>query len=108
MDVVRGASKLLATDTLGVELDRTYFKSFDNDGFSVETGVSNFNLNGSTYVAWNWKAGGSASSNTNGTITSSVSANPSAGFSIASYTGNNTAGATIGHGLSQAPDWVII
>jgi hypothetical protein len=66
------------------------------------------NKSSSTYVAWCWKAGGSASSNSNGSITSSVSAGSTQGFSIVSYTGNNTAGATIGHGLSSgAPDIVI-
>jgi hypothetical protein len=44
-------------------------------------------INGVTYVAWNWKAGGTAVSNTDGTITSSVSANPTAGFSVVTYTG---------------------
>jgi hypothetical protein len=59
-------------------------------------------------VAWNWKAGGTAVSNTNGSITSSVSANADAGFSIVSYVGNQTSGATVGHGLSSAPEMVII
>jgi hypothetical protein len=50
-------------------------------------------------VAWNWKANGTAVSNTDGTITSSVSANTTAGFSVVTYTGNTTATSTIGHGL---------
>tara|TARA_B110001454_G_scaffold202381_1_gene209448 strand:- start:29 stop:799 length:771 start_codon:yes stop_codon:yes gene_type:complete len=65
------------------------------------------NYSTSTYVGWAWKAGGTAVSNTDGTITSSVSANPTVGFSIVSYTGTGTA-ATIGHGLSQAPDMIIL
>jgi hypothetical protein len=66
------------------------------------------NISGRTYAAWNWKANGSGSSNTAGTITSTVSANPTAGFSIVSYTGNGVNGATWGHGLGVPPDMVIV
>ena len=119
LDVVRGAGQdsELATNTTGIEgsnaQDRFGFLSaFLSDGFRVEDGSeasgdkAYWNQNSATYVAWNWKAGGSASSNTNGTITSSVSANQTAGFSIATYTGNGTSGATFGHGLSSAPEMV--
>ena len=83
-------------------------KAFISDGFTVGTD-GDVNGNTKTYVAWNWKAGGTAASNTDGTITSSVSANPTAGFSIVSYTGTGTAGTkTIGHGLSQTPELVIV
>jgi len=82
------------------------FSSFDSDGFTVEND-SNFNTNNENYASWNWKAGGTASSNTDGTITSSVSANTDAGFSIVSYTGDGTNGATVGHGLSSAPELII-
>jgi hypothetical protein len=61
-----------------------------------------------TYVAWNWKANGSGSSNTDGTITSTVSANQDAGFSIVSYTGTGVDLDTIGHGLSKAPEMYIV
>jgi hypothetical protein len=61
-----------------------------------------------TYASWNWKAGGTAVSNTVGSITSSVSANTTAGFSIVSYTGNGTANATVGHGLGAAPKFIIV
>ena len=60
-------------------------------------------------MAWNWKAnGGTTSSNSDGTITSTVQANTTAGFSIITYTGNFTDNQTIGHGLSQAPEALII
>jgi len=72
VDSVRGNRNLLSSDGTGAELDRSYFKSFDNDGFSVETAVSNLNLNGSTYVAWNWDMGNSYG--TPVTITASGSA----------------------------------
>ena len=77
-------------------------------GFTVGTGSADTNGSGSnTYVAWNWKANGTGSSNTAGSITSTVSANPDAGFSIVTYTGNGTSGATVGHGLGAAPAFAI-
>ena len=86
-----------------------YLSSFDSDGFTVDYGTNGFYSNraGTTYVAWSWDAGGSGSSNTAGSITSTVSANPSAGFSIVSYTGTGSA-ATVGHGLGVAPDLIIL
>ena len=66
------------------------------------------NTSSNSYVAWNWLAGGTGVSNTDGSITSTVSANTEAGFSIVSYTGNGTAGATVGHGLSVAPSVLIV
>jgi len=81
--------------------------SFDSDGFIVNAGSSGDNhVNDASYnyVAWNWKAnGGTTSSNTDGSITSTVQANTTAGFSIVTYTGNGTNGATIGHGLGVKP-----
>jgi len=78
------------------------------DSFTVDRG-SNESLNesGRPMVAWNWKAGGTASSNTNGSITSSVSANQDAGFSIVSYTGTGS-NATVGHSLGTVPSMVIV
>jgi hypothetical protein len=71
------------------------------------TGLALLNLvtangTGDTYVAWNWKANGSGVSNTDGTITSTVSANTDSGFSIVTYTGTGSA-ATVGHGLGAKP-----
>ena len=76
--------------------------SFDYGGFSLgdHQGV---NVSSGTYVAWCWKAGGAAVTNNDGSITTQVSANQEAGFSIVTYTGNGTNGATIGHGLGKAP-----
>ena len=81
---------------------------FVTGGFEPKSSNAIINGSGSTYVAWNWLAGGSAVSNTDGSITSQVSANTDAGFSIASYVGNGTTGATVGHGLSSAPEMVIV
>jgi hypothetical protein len=111
-DGVRGANKYLRTNSTGTEgssgAGNEILSSFDSDGFSLATSSNNGNSNnnGSTYVSWNWKAGGTGASNTNGSITSTVSANTDLGFSIVSYTGTQAA-ATVGHGLSQAPTFII-
>jgi hypothetical protein len=98
-DSVRGVTKDLAPDQTSAEATSTdHLKSFDTNGFTVSTSWGNY-ATGNEYVSWCWKAGGSASSNSNGSITTSVSANTTAGFSIVSWTGNGTDGASIGHGL---------
>jgi hypothetical protein len=105
-DSVRGATKRLESDNTDAETTAgTFLTSFDSDGFTLG---SNGGLNGSsdTYVAWNWKANGTASSNTDGSITSSVSANQDAGFSIVSYTGAGGS-SNVGHGLGVAPNLII-
>ena len=106
-DIVRGAGKRIGTNKTDAEATVTNeLKSFDTDGFTLGTSVA---VNGSAnFASWNWKAGGTAVSNTDGSITSSVSANTDSGFSIVSYTGNNTAGATVGHGLGVEPSMYII
>lgn len=81
---------------------------FASDGFTFGSGALNGNQSPYTFVAWNWKANGSGSSNTAGTITSTVSANTTSGFSIVTYTGNSTVGATVGHGLGVAPKMIIV
>jgi hypothetical protein len=109
-DAVRAAGNQLVTNNTNAEVTgSTEFASFDSDGFTVTSTAGSFNASGGSYVAWNWKADNtSGSSNTDGSITSTVAANPDAGFSIVSYTGNASAGATVGHGLSQAPDMIIL
>jgi hypothetical protein len=105
--------KYLHTNTTGVEADTWGAITLDSDGWSgVSSGYDgtfahDFGRVAKNFVSWNWKAGGAGVSNTDGTITSSVSANAAAGFSIVSYTGNGTAGATVGHGLSKIPDMII-
>jgi hypothetical protein len=87
----------------------TDFTSFNSNGFTLTGAQNNSNLTGQTYVGWQWQAGqGSTSSNTSGSITSTVSVNATAGFSVATWTGNGTAGATTGHGLGVTPAFVII
>ena len=107
-DSIRGAGKTLLSDGTSAELDRpTELTSFDTNGFSLGDATT-VNENGSTVVAWCWKAGGTAVTNNDGSIASSVSANQEAGFSIVVYTGNGSSGVTIGHGLGKTPNimWV--
>lgn len=106
-DVVRGATKFLSTHNVNAEsTDADTLTSFNSDGFSIGADVK-VNTNNHTYVAWNWKAGGTATTPTQGTIASTASVNADAGFSIVKYTGNSTAGATVGHGLGVAPKMII-
>ena len=107
-DSVRGVNKGLFSSGTNAEFnDSSTLKQFNSDGFQLG-GNTHTNANNYTYVAWCWKAGGTPSSNTDGTITSSVSASTTYGFSVVSYTGNNTSGATVGHGLSSVPKWIVI
>ena len=106
-DVIRGATKVLSSNTTDAEsTNADSLKSFDSDGFTLG-GSGGTSFNGRTYASWNWLADGSASSNTDGSITSSVSANTTSGFSIVTWTGNAT-DSTIGHGLSSAPEFIIV
>ena len=112
-DSTRGVTKQLEiTDTEGgsqpAESTNTDgLTAFGADGFTVG-GDAAYSGNTNTYVAWCWKAGGgTTSTNTDGTIASTVQANADAGFSIVAYTGTGTA-MTIGHGLSKRPNFTIV
>lgn len=106
VDVIRGADKRLQTNTDSADSTQiTGVTSFDTDGFTVGTDGST-NGSGTTFVAWNWDANGAGVSNTSGTISSTVSANTTSGFSIVSYTGTGS-NATVGHGLGVAPRMII-
>ena len=110
VDSVRGASKLLQSDTTGAEVTYAGVSSFNSNGFTVSaTGaITGTNANAYTYAGWQWQAGqGSTSSNTSGSITSTVSVNTTAGFSVVTYTGTGSA-ATVGHGLGVAPSMIIV
>jgi len=109
-DTIRGAGESLFSNNTDAETtDADSITSFDSNGWTMGADDSSWTVNksGPTYVGWSWKAGGTASTNEEGSLDSSVSANPTAGFSVLTYTGNATAGATVGHGLSQAPELVI-
>ena len=111
-DSVRGAPTRLMSNTTDGDINQTTgLLSFNSDGFTVGAD-SGYNGNGNSIVAWNWKAGTSftndASATGIGTIDSTGSVNTDAGFSIISYTGNGSAGATIGHGLGVTPKMFIV
>ncbi|MEK9909162.1 MAG: LamG-like jellyroll fold domain-containing protein, partial [Candidatus Thalassarchaeaceae archaeon] len=111
-DAVRGASQRVFSNLTNAEATSTeYLASFDADGFTMNDnspiGVGDTNVNTTTYVGWQWKGDGtSGSTNTDGSITSTVNANDTAGFSIVKWTGTGANG-TIGHGMSAAPDLII-
>jgi hypothetical protein len=106
-DAVRGAGQRLLSDATNAEQTTTNVQSaFISDGFTVGNNAQS-NQSGATYVAWNWKANGAGVSNTSGTITSTVSANTTSGFSVVTYTGTGSA-ATIGHGLGAVPSMIIV
>jgi hypothetical protein len=99
-DIVRGATKFLRSN--GTDAEDTAsdsLTSFNSAGFSLgaDTVWGGVNQNGASYAAWCWDAGSSTVTNTQGSITSQVRANASAGFSVVTYTGTG-ANATIGHG----------
>jgi hypothetical protein len=105
-DSVRGASNRLVSNSTSAEGSVSGVTAFNSNGFTLGAA---YNVSPSTYVGWQWQAGqGTTSSNTSGSITSTVSVNASAGFSVVTYTGNGTGGATIGHGLGVAPAMFIL
>jgi hypothetical protein len=120
LDSVRGVgqNKVIATNSTGSEptpaLSESLYgwmSAINSDGFTLTNGTStfdNWNKSGDDYVAWNWKAGGAAVTNTSGSIQSQVSANPTAGFSVVTYTSPNTlVDETVGHGLNATPQFII-
>jgi hypothetical protein len=112
-DTVRGAGRALKSNTTEAEQYTTDgFVSFNSDGFTL--GANNNSpqpdinyTNNIARVAWVWDAGSSTVTNTQGSISSQVRANASAGFSIVTYTGTGS-NATVGHGLGVGPSWIII
>lgn len=114
MDSVRGGDfALYSNDTAAETGINNNFGGIDfvPNGIVVNSSVNavdGLNKAGDEFVAWNFKAGGAAVTNTDGTITSQVSANTEAGFSIVNYTGNGVNGNTVGHGLNSTPDVVIV
>ena len=105
-DSIRGVNQYLISDSTAQEGTISGVTSFNVNGFSVGS-FSNGNGNGEAIIGWQWKAGGTAVTNTAGSITSSVSANTTSGFAVVTYTGTG-ANATVGHGLGVAPSMVIV
>jgi len=109
-DVNRGALKgLFSNDTSSESTYTDTLTAFASNGFTLGTDATfngGVNKSGDAYVAWQWRANGTAVTNTAGSITSTVSANTSAGFSVVTYTGTGS-NATVGHGLGIAPSMII-
>ena len=106
-DSVRGVNKLLSSDRTTAESSETnIFNAFTNDGFTH--GSDSLVAASNPYGSFSWKGGGAATNNTAGDITSSVSANPDAGISIVTYTGNGSNAQTVGHGLGAMPSAMIV
>ena len=114
-DAVRGKSGTnyysLSSDTTAaqaVQGDNDGLNTLGSDGFTVGyTNSTGWNNSGNNYASWNWKANGTGSSNTVGSINSTVSANTTSGFSIVTFTGTGSA-ATVGHGLGAIPKMIIL
>ena len=111
-DSIRGVQKALDSNNNNAEATGRGLTAFNSNGFTVGNGTDSGNQGATNeinknFVCWCWKAGGSASSDSNGDITSSVSANTTAGFSIVSYTGNASSNQTVGHGLGGVPQMII-
>jgi hypothetical protein len=112
---VSGTTKYLQSNSTNAETtDAQSLTSFNSNGFTLGTN-SNGATNGETYVAWQWQAGQGSTSNitvnqygSTPSIASTVSVNTTTGFSIITYSGNGTAGATIGHGLGVAPRMIFV
>jgi len=105
-DTIRGVNSALLPNLTSAENNYNSFTSFNPTGFTVPN-VNGTGANGNNHVAWTWDAGSSTVSNTDGTITSQVRANPSAGFSVVTYTGTD-ANATVGHGLGITPELLLV
>ena len=106
-DTIRGATKHVYANAANAQ-DTTSdgLTAFNSDGFTIGGG-GGFGNNGNNFVSWNWKAASSNTTNNDGTIASTVRASQESGFSIVTYSPNNTVGMSIGHGLSKAPSLVI-
>jgi hypothetical protein len=107
-DIVRGPTKYLSSDVNSAE-DTTGsgIQSWNSTGF-ILSNATDINDSSQTYAAWNWLGSNTTTNNTSGTISSTVCANTTSGFSVVSWTGNGTDGATVGHGLGATPKMIII
>jgi len=107
-DAVRGATKTIYSNSTAAETTQAQaLQSFNTDGFTLGTSTE-VNTNANTYVAWNWLGANTTASNTSGTITSTVSANTTSGFSIATGTFAAVSSQTVGHGLGVTPSMYIM
>jgi hypothetical protein len=107
-DSVRGGTASLSSNSISAEVTRTgAITSFNLNGFTIgdEGGINDTSI---AMAAWCWDAGSSTVTNTEGSITSQVRANASAGFSVVTFTAQSSGSGTIGHGLGVTPEFVIV
>ena len=108
-NTISGATKSVRSQDNSIEATVAEdLQSFDSDGFTVGSNGSVNKSNGDRYVAWCWKAGGSSSTNTDGNLDTTVSANATAGFSIVKYVGEQSGTQTFGHGLNNVPKMILL
>ncbi len=106
-DAVRQSPNFISSNLNIAEAATSYFSGFQSDGFTVTGNNGQYNSNTDTFASWNWLANGTGSANTDGSISSTVSANTTAGFSIVKWTGTGS-NANIGHGLGVVPKMIIV
>jgi len=106
-DSVRGVDKFISSNSNNAESTISGIASFDSNGFTVGNDAGS-NGSSKTFVSWNWAAGGSTSSNSDGSVTTTVSVNTTAGFSICKFTYPGSGNFTFGHGLGVAPTFFIL
>jgi len=109
-DTVRGDTEVMESNSTAQSGVTSQMRGFEGNGFILDGTASAYNGNNVDYVAWCWKGGGDAVNNTDGNITSQVSANQDAGFSIVKWTstGSGASAKTVGHGLSSTPEMIIL
>jgi hypothetical protein len=109
-DSVRGVQKSLFSNSTAAELASCELTAFNSNGYTLvrDAARAEQNENTVTYVGWQWKAGGTAVTNTAGSITSTVSAGATQGFSVVTFTAQSSGTGTVGHGLGVAPKMLIL
>jgi len=108
-DALRGAGRTLyGSDTIAeVNNGNAYIQTFNSDSYGIGASDNALNVGGGSFVSWTWNAGGTTVTNTAGTISAQVRANPAAGFSVVTFTATADSG-SIGHGLGVAPNMIIL
>ena len=110
-DSPRGVTKYISSQNSGAETtDVNSLTSFDSDGFTLGSATIP-NSSGDPYISWNWKGGTTSGITTDGNTTitpNAYSFSADAGISIVKFTGDNTSGAKVAHGLGVKPDWIMV
>jgi hypothetical protein len=107
-DILRGPTIYMRLRGFQVEqTDAQSITAFTSEGFTVGTSTRLNNVSSvSLYTGHAFRSAAASASDTSGTITSSVAVGNV--YSVVTYTGNGTAGATVGHGMSSAPQFILL